>query len=363
MIDPPRPEARAALLRCAQAGVSVVMITGDHPLTARAVAAELGLTRGEVVVGPELARMSDADLERRAPEIAVYARVDPADKLRIVTAHQKRGHVVAMTGDGVNDAPALKKADIGIAMGVTGTDVSREAAGMTLTDDNFASIVGAVEEGRQIFANIKKYLMYLLSSNVGEIGVMAGAAVLGYPLPLSAVQLLYVNLATDGLPALALAVDPPDDDLMQRPPRDARAGIFTRPVVALILTGGVWSTLLNLGVFAWSLGSGRSQAEAMTMCFVSLVLVQFVKAYCFRSDTHSVLHRPFANRWLNLAVAWEVAMLLVVVYLPVLHRPFGTYSLPMVDWVIVGLAAFTVVPVLEAAKALVRRGRRTPRHA
>jgi len=356
MIDPPRPEAKAALQRCSEAGVKVVMITGDHPLTARAIAAELGLSRGEVVAGPELARMSDAELERRAPEIAVYARVSPADKLRIVAAHQKRGHVVAMTGDGVNDAPALKKADIGIAMGVTGTDVSKEAAGMTLTDDNFASIVGAVEEGRRIFANVKKYLMYLLSSNVGEIGLMAGAVIVGLPLPLSAVQILYVNLATDGLPALALAVDPPGDDLMRRPPRDARAGVFTRPVVILIVVGGVWSALLNLGVFAWALASGRSQVEAMTMCFVSLVLVQFVKAFSFRSETRSILHRPFANRWLDLAVAWEVALLLLIVYLPALHAPFGTFDLPLADWVIVVVAALTVATVLEAAKVLVRRG-------
>jgi Ca2+-transporting ATPase len=355
MIDPPRPEAKAALQRCVEAGVKVVMITGDHPLTARAIAGELGLTRGEVIAGPELARLSDADLERRAPEVDVFARISPADKLRIVGAYQKHGHVVAMTGDGVNDAPALKKADIGIAMGVTGTDVSKEAAGMTLTDDNFASIVGAVEEGRRIFANIKKYLMYLLSSNVGEIGLMAGAALMGLPLPLSAVQILYVNLATDGLPALALALDPPDDDLMRRPPRAARAGIFTRPVVTLILAGGVWSALLNLAVFAWALGSGRSQAEAMTMCFVSLVLVQFVKAYAFRSDTHSILHRPFANRWLDLAVAWEVALLVLIVHVPALHRPFGTFALPLVDWVVVGAAALTVAPVLEAAKAYLRR--------
>jgi len=359
MIDPPRPEARAALDRCVEAGVKVVMITGDHPLTARAIAGELGFGRGELIAGPELARLSDADLARRAPEVAVFARVSPADKLRIVGAYQKHGHVVAMTGDGVNDAPALKKADIGIAMGVTGTEVSKEAAGMTLTDDNFASIVGAVEEGRRIFANIKKYLMYLLSSNVGEIGLMAGAAIAGLPLPLSAVQILYVNLATDGLPALALALDPPDDDLMRRPPRDARRGVFTRPVVTLILAGGVWSALLNLGVFAWALGSGRSEAEAMTMCFVSLVLVQFVKAYSFRSETHSILHRPFANGWLDLAVAWEVALLLLIVYLPALNRPFGTFALPLVDWVIVAGAALTVAPVLEAAKALVRRARLT----
>ncbi|MCU0982897.1 MAG: cation-translocating P-type ATPase, partial [Pirellulaceae bacterium] len=302
MIDPPRPEARAAIQTCELAGIKPVMITGDHPLTAEAVARELGLLkRGRVVTGPELEMWSDEQLEQAVGEIEVYARVSPAHKLRVVTAWQKQGHIVAMTGDGVNDAPALKKADVGVAMGITGTDVSREAAAMMLTDDNFASIVAAVEEGRGIFGNIKKYLMYLLSSNVGEIGLMAGATLAGLPLPLSAVQILYVNLATDGLPALALAVDPPETDLMRRRPRDPRRGIFTAPVVTLMLIGGCWSAVVNLLLFVWALRSGRSSEEAMTMTFVSLVLIQFFKAYNFRSDRHSVLRRPFANRWLNVA--------------------------------------------------------------
>jgi len=227
---------------------------------------------------------------------------------------------------------------------------------MTLTDDNFASIVAAVEEGRGIFGNIKKYLMFLLSSNVGEIGLMAAATLAGMPLPLTAVQILYVNLATDGLPALALAVDPPEGDLMRRRPRDPRVGIFTRPVVALMLAGGLWSAVANLALFSWALWSGRSLAEAMTMTFVCLVVIQLVNAYNFRSDRLSVLRRPFANRWLNLAVLWEVALLLLVVYLPVLHAPFGTFALTAIDWAIVVGAALTIVPVLELAKALARRG-------
>jgi Ca2+-transporting ATPase len=358
MIDPPRPEAKPAIQTCQLAGIRPVMITGDHPLTARAVALELGVLHGgRVITGPELSSMTDEEFEREAEGIEVYARVSPAHKLKVVSALQKRGHVVAMTGDGVNDAPALKKADIGIAMGITGTDVTKEAAAMTLTDDNFASIVAAVEEGRAIFGNIKKYLMYLLSSNIGEICVMAGATVAGLPLPLSAVQILYVNLATDGLPALALAVDPPESDLMRRPPRNRKKGIFTRPVVTLMVVGGLWSALANLGIFTWALGSGRSLEEAMTITFVSLVMIQFFKAYNFRSDRHSVLRNPFANWWLNVAIVWELLLLGLILYVPFLAKPFGNFSLSAIDWLVILGVALTVSPVLEVTKWFVRRER------
>lgn len=357
MIDPPRPEVAAALRTCESAGIRVVMITGDHPVTAQAIAHELGLFKsGRVTSGAQLEAMSDEELAHRIDSLDVFARVSPVHKLRVVTALQQQGHCVAMTGDGVNDAPALKKADIGVAMGITGSDVAKEVAAMTLTDDNFASIVAAVEEGRGIFGNIKKYLMYMLSSNIGEIGLMAGAALLGLPLPLTAVQILYVNLATDGLPALALAVDPPERDLMQRKPRKREAGIFTRPVVLLMLAGGLWSTLINLGLFAWALNSGRSAAQAMTMTFVALVLIQFFKAYNFRSDRLSVLNEPFANKWLNRAIAWELALLAAVIYVPILHEPFGTFSLTLIDWLIVTGLALTVTPVIEAVKWLERKG-------
>jgi Ca2+-transporting ATPase len=357
MIDPPRPEAKDAIAICEKAGIKPVMITGDHPLTAQAVGRELGLLKkGRVVTGAELEAMSEADFTREVDHIEIYARVSPAHKLRVVTALQAKGHVVAMTGDGVNDAPALKKADIGIAMGITGTDVTKEAAAIMLTDDNFASIVAAVEEGRSIFSNIKKYLMYLLSSNIGEIGLMAGSSLLGLPLPLTAVQILYVNLATDGLPALALSVDPSENDLMQRHPLNPTGGVLTRPIVSLMVVGGLWSTVINMSLYLWARSSGRDDMETMTMVFVSLVMIQFFKAYSFRSDRHSIFRRPFANKWLNLAVAWELVLLLLIIYVPFLHEPFSTFSLTVTDWAIVLALSVTVVPVLEIAKGLRRRG-------
>jgi P-type Ca2+ transporter type 2C len=357
MIDPPRPEAKAAVRTCREAGIKPVMITGDHPVTAQAIARELGvLTTGRAITGAELEAMDDAELGHQVEDIQVYARVSPAHKLRVVTAFQNRGHSVAMTGDGVNDAPALKKADIGIAMGITGTDVSKEAAAMTLTDDNFASIVAAVEEGRGVFGNIKKYLMYLLAANLGEIGLLVGASLLGEPLPLSTVQILYVNLATDGLPAIALSVDPPERDLMRRPPRTPGSGIFTRPVVFLMVVGGVTSAFITLGLFVWAVSSSMTLAEAMTMTFVTLVLIEFFKAYSYRSDRHSILERPFANKWLNLAIFWEMLMLVLVINVPFLQDAFGTTSLSADEWLrVVGLALL-IIPVLEAAKWLVRRG-------
>jgi Ca2+-transporting ATPase len=358
MIDPPRDEAKSAVERCIAAGIRPVMITGDHPVTAMAVARELGILReGRVVSGMEIEAMDNRALGEAAGSVEVFARVSPEHKLRIVEALQKHGEVVAMTGDGVNDAPALKKADIGISMGISGTDVSRQASAMTLLDDNFSSIVAAIEEGRGIYDNIRKYLTYLLSSNIGELGLMAGATLLGIPLPLTAVQILYVNLATDGLPALALAVDPAEPGIMQRPPNDPKKGIFSRSVLALMLAGGLWSTLVNLLLFEWARHSGRSLAEAMTMTFVSLVLIQFFKAYNFRSETAHVFTNTFANRWLNLAIIWELVMLTAIIYVPALTAPFNTFAMPAEDWLIVIGGALSVVPVIETVKWLIRSGR------
>jgi len=357
MIDPSRPEAKPAIELCRQAGIKLMMITGDHPITARAIASELGLLPegSQVITGPQLSSMTDREIEKVIENIAVAARVSPEHKLRIVQALQSIGHIVAMTGDGINDAPAIKKANIGIAMGMTGTDVSREAASMTLVDDNFSSIVAAVEEGRIIFDNIKKYLMYLLSSNIGEIGLMVAASLIGLPLPLSAVQILYVNLATDGLPALALAMDPPSKDVMKRSPRKLRQGIFTRSVVLLTMVGGAWSALANASLFFWSLKMGKSLEESMALVFVSLILIQFFKAYNFRSDKNSVLYRPFANKWLNMAIGWELLALLLFLYVPVLQIPFATHPLSYVEWLLVISVAATVIPVLEITKWFLRK--------
>jgi Ca2+-transporting ATPase len=357
MLDPPRPEAKAAVEKCEAAGIKVVMITGDHPVTAKAIAGDLGIAKeGRVVTGAELDRMTDESLQADVENIEVYARVSPAHKLRVVTALQARDHVVAMTGDGVNDAPALRKANIGIAMGITGTDVTKEAAEMTLTDDNFASIVAAVEEGRGIYGNIKKYLMYLLSANIGEIGLMAGAAAAGLPMPLTAVQILYVNLATDGLPALALAVDPPEDDIMEQPPRNPRTGIFTPSVVRLMLLGGAWSAITNLALFVGARHLGYANETAMTMTFISLVLIQFFKAYGYRSDHQHVLHRPLSNRWLNAAILWELGLLVVILYVPFLQRAFDLTPLSLWEWLFLLLWSHTILPVLEFGKWLERRG-------
>ncbi|MSU54562.1 MAG: cation-translocating P-type ATPase [Candidatus Staskawiczbacteria bacterium] len=357
MADPARPEAKSAIERCRQAGIKLMMITGDHPATAKAIAQELNilLEGGQVITGAQLSKMSDKEIEDSIENISVAARVSPEHKLKIVQALQNRGHIVAMTGDGINDAPAIKKANIGIAMGVTGTDVSREASAMILVDDNFSSIVAAVEEGRIIFDNIKKYLMYVLSSNIGEIGLIVIASLIGLPLPLLAVQILYVNLATAGLPALALAVDPPSSDIMKRSPRKLNHGIFTRPVVLLMVIGGIWSAMVNISLFSWSLKIGRSLQESMALVFISLILIHFFKAYNFRSDRHSVLHRPFANKWLNMAVGWELVILVLIIYIPFLQVPFETYSLSFHDWLLVIFTAATIVPVLEITKWLLHK--------
>jgi Ca2+-transporting ATPase len=361
MIDPPRPEVKEAIKLCDLAGIRTVMITGDHKATAVAIASELGLMKGGLAYsGHELDQLSQQDFEDHVEKIDVYARVSPSHKLRVVEALTRKGHVVAMTGDGVNDAPALKKADIGIAMGISGTDVTKEAAGMILTDDNFASIVAAVEEGRGIFSNIKKYLVYLLSANLGEILLM-GTAILFGPLmglengvlPLIAIQILYLNLATDGLPAIALSIDPPDSDLMQKKPRPRNQNIFTGSVMTYLLLAGVWTAVVTLAVFVWAVNTGRSMEEAQSLCFVTLILIEFFNAFNCRSLEQSLFQVGiFKNRWLWLAIAWECMLLLLIVYLPPLRAPFNTFPLAWWEWVIAILSASTIFFGLELFKLL-----------
>jgi Ca2+-transporting ATPase len=355
--DPPRPEAREALEQCRQAGISVAMVTGDHKKTALAIARELGLAKnGKAVIGLELEKMDDDELDEVVKEVRVFARVSPAHKLRIVDALHRNGQIVAMTGDGVNDAPALKQSDIGVAMGITGTDVTKEAGALVLTDDNFASIVAAVEEGRIIFGNIKKYLMYLLSSNLGEILLVSIAVLIGQPLPLTAIQILYVNLATDGLPALALSVDPPEKNIMSQRPRDPRKSIFADNVWKLMIIGGIWSAIVNLSIFFWD-KSEVTLEKAQGLVFVSLVLIQFFKAYNYRSDRQSVFKIGFfGNRWLNLAVFWEMVLLLLIIYLPFLQEPFGTHGLSVNEWLVVLVGAGSIFPVLELSKKILKPG-------
>ena len=256
MIDPARPEARQAVNQCRRAGIRVIMITGDHPVTAAAVAREVGLippgTKSHAVItGPELNQMSDPELKEALREARVFARVAPEHKLRLVDILKAQGEVVAMTGDGVNDAPALKRADIGVAMGITGTEVTKETAAMILADDNFATLVAAVEEGRAIFDNIKKYLVFLLSCNLAEILMLTGAFFLGLPLPLIALQILWVNLTTDGLPALALGVDPKAPDIMSRPPRPPAEGVFSPNVIALLGAIALYLTAILIPMFGY----------------------------------------------------------------------------------------------------------------
>jgi len=359
MIDPPRAEARGSIEVCDQAGVRTIMITGDHKLTAVTIATDLGIMKGGIALtGEEINGMSEDEFNRTAEVVDVYARVSPEHKLRVVEALARKGHVVAMTGDGVNDAPALKKADIGIAMGIKGTDVTREAADMILTDDNFASIVAAVEEGRAIYDNIKKYLVFLLSYNLGEILLMASAIllgpVLGIPagaLPLIAVQILYVNLATDGLPALALAVDPYSKDVMSRKPRPRNQTVFTRNTVSYMVIMGIWTCLASIFVFVWALNRGESLMEAQSLCFVTLIIIQFLNAFNCRSLERSLFNLGVEqNRWLLAAVAWELTLLLLVVYLPFLQGAFNTFSLTVEDWVMAISSALTIIAVAELYK-------------
>jgi P-type Ca2+ transporter type 2C len=371
MIDPPREEAKEAVARAKGAGIRPVMITGDHPQTAAAIARELDISaEGRAITGAELEKLDDEALERTVRECSVYARVNPEHKLRIVDALQKNGDVVAMTGDGVNDAPALKSADIGVAMGITGTDVSKEAADMVLTDDNFASIVAAVEEGRSIFANIQKFLRFLLSSNIGEVltvflGVVL-AGVIGLTaggegaliLPLLATQILWINLITDGAPALALGLDPADPEVMNQPPRPKGSGVITRRMWGGIAFVGLIMAVGTLLVLDFGLPGGLIPGSgylpyARTMAFTTLVLFQLFNAPNARSDERSAFHRLFRNPWLRGALVLSLALQILVVYAPFLQPAFGTVGLSLADWLVCVAVASSVLWLREVSKLFV----------
>ena len=373
MIDPPRLEAREAVARARHAGVRSIMITGDHPGTASVIARELGISAdGRTTTGAELEQLSPDALALTAAEVSVYARVNPEDKLRIIEALKRAGAVVAMTGDGVNDAPALKRADIGVAMGITGTDVSKEAADMVLSDDNFASIVAAVEEGRAIFANIRKFLRYLLSSNIGEVMTMFFGVVFsrqiglgggeGVVLPLLATQILWINLVTDGPPALALGIDPADDGVMDRPPRPVGERVITPAMWRGIVFVGSIMAVGTLFVLDASLPGGVVEGSGdlrygQTMAFTTLMLFQIFNVFNARSDDQSVVVHLFTNGWLWAATVLSVALQVVVVYVPFLQNAFGTASLSARDWLFCVAVASSVLWLREASKALARKRR------
>lgn len=343
MIDPPRPAAVKAIKTCRQAGIMPVMITGDHQATAEAIAREMGLLSAgkKVMTGTQLDMLSDKELAEAVERVAVYARVSPQHKLRIVRALKARGHVVAMTGDGVNDAPAVKEADIGVAMGKTGTDVTKEASAMILADDNFATIVAAVEEGRAIYDNIRKFIRYLLSCNVGEVLTMFLAALAGLPLPLLPIQILWVNLVTDGLPAMALGVDNADKDVMLRPPRHPKESVFSHGLARKILSRGFQIGLGTLLVFTLGVWLGDGQlATARTMAFSTLVFSQLFHVFDCKSERYSLFEVGlFSNPFLVAAVTMSTIMQLSVIYLPFFQPVFKTVPLNAFHWAVVFLVA------------------------
>jgi Ca2+-transporting ATPase len=371
MIDPARAEAGEAVARARAAGIRPLMITGDHPRTAAVIARELGISDNDrVVTGAELEGAPDHRRSAMIRDVSVYARVSPEHKLRIVDVLRRAGSVVAMTGDGVNDAPALKAADIGVAMGVTGTDVSKEAADIVLADDNFATIVAAVEEGRAIFANIRKFLRYLLSSNIGEVSTMFAGVLLaerigleqageGIVLPLLATQILWTNLITDGPPALALGIDPADDDLMRRPPR---------PAGERVITPGMWRGIVQVGAIMAAgtlfvidralpggyIGGSGDLPYAQTMAFTTLMMFQLFNVLNARSDERSAFEGLFTNAWLWGAIVLSLVLHVLVVYTPFLQAAFGTVELSGRDWLLCAGVASSVLWLREAGKLVTR---------
>jgi Ca2+-transporting ATPase len=356
MIDPPREEVALSIASCRTAGIRPVMITGDHPETATAVARELKLAGpdDQTIDGAKLDTMSDAELARQVDQIAVYARVSPEHKLRVVQAWKSRGQVVAMTGDGVNDAPAVKAADIGVAMGITGTDVTKEASDMVLTDDNFTSIVNAVEEGRGIFDNIQKFIHFLLSCNTGEVLLMFISALFSLPSPLQPIQLLWINLVTDGLPALALAMEKPEKDIMRRPPRPPRESVITLSRGLLILLHGTLIAGVCLIGYLWARNAHPEDPQrAQTITFCVAAFSQLLYAFACRSHHHSVPEIGlFSNPHLLGAILVSALLQFAVVTIPGGDRVFETAPLEGHDWLLIAVLAFIPVSLIEIGKLI-----------
>ena len=352
MIDPPRSEVKPALETCAKAGITTIMITGDHAETARAIAIELDIIddKAPVVTGDELEKMSHEALMKKLESVRIFARVSPEHKLKIVNALKSRGEVVAMTGDGVNDAPALKAADIGVAMGIKGTDVAKDSSDMILMDDNFASIVKAVEEGRGVFDNIRNFIRYLISSNVGEVLTIFIAMLIGLPLPLIAVQILWMNLLTDGLPALALGVDPPEADIMSRKPRRLKEGAISKNTWIFSIIVGLIMMMGTISLFFWNLDSGIEHARSIA--FSTIVMFQMFNIFNSRTDK-SVLKNIktiFNNKSLLLAIAASILLQVAVVTLPFFQQYFETVALTRYDWFLVVAMGSTVLIAIEILK-------------
>ena len=364
IMDPPRPEAAQAIADCYSAGIQPVMITGDHPETGRSIASKIGiLTKKDgnnkyaVITGKELTQLNWEDFLNRVEKIRVYARVSPEQKLHIVKALQEKGQFVAMTGDGVNDAPALKNADIGVAMGITGTDVSKEAAHMILLDDNFATITKAIHEGRRIFDNIRKFIKYTLTSNAGEIWVIFLAPLAGLPIPLLPVHILWINLVTDGLPGLALSSEKAEKDIMQRPPRHPKESIFAKGLGVHVIWVGLLMGALSLGMQAWSIHDGNSHWQ--TMVFNTLCLSQMGHVLAIRSESQSFFSMGmFSNKPLIGAVLLTLALQIAVTYVPFLQPIFRTEALTLNEFLLVGAVSSLVFFAVEIEKAVVRRKRK-----
>jgi Ca2+-transporting ATPase len=355
MMDPPRQEVAQAVAQCTSAGIRTVMITGDHPLTARHIAKELGIEgSGDFTTGQELEQLDPQELVELTRRVSVFARVSPEHKLKLVQAYRQRGDIVAMTGDGVNDAPALKTADIGVAMGITGTDVSKEAAEMVLLDDNFATIVAAVEEGRVIYDNVRRFIKYLLSCNASEIAVMLIGPLLGMPLPLLPLQILWMNLVTDGLPALALSVEPAERNVMRRPPYSSKESIFGRGMVYWILGLGVLMSIVSVAVGWWSYSSGDPAWQ--TLLFTTLIFAQLAVALEARAEEESLFRIGLrSNRSMLLAIGSTVALQLVVVYTRLGGEIFSTQPLSAADLGVALAAALGLLVLIEIVKLVVRR--------